>query len=96
MNTIDVGYVIVSKEITNENKPVGYFYREEPDNDRDSGWRFFSGEENQSYVDDANNFSKFNASTLLNISPQVRYFLDASYPIAFELLDGEFIEVDNG
>jgi hypothetical protein len=38
---------------------VGYMYREEPDSLTDSGWRFFSGQESQEYVDNPSNTSVY-------------------------------------
>ena len=75
MTTVKVGYVIASNEVMLSGKPIGYFYREEPENEGDSGWRFFSGEETQEYADDSNNFSMYNASSivcLLYTSPSPR------------------------
>ena len=31
---------------------VGYCYREKPDGDWDSGWRFTAGDESEEYMDD--------------------------------------------
>jgi hypothetical protein len=42
--------------VTVDGKPVGFIYRELPDDDIDSGWRFFSGEDTQEYADDPANF----------------------------------------
>jgi hypothetical protein len=46
------GSCFATDMITVEGQKVGYMYREAPDNDLDSGWRFFSGKESQDYVDD--------------------------------------------
>ena len=35
----------------------GYMYRERPDLEHDSGWRFFAGLESQEYADDAEHFA---------------------------------------
>jgi hypothetical protein len=90
MTVIEVGYVIISKQVSDEGLPVGYFYREKPDNDRDSGWRFFSGNEDQGYADEASNFAKHNASTIIDIEPEVRDLLGHSFPISFERVEGQF------
>src|SRR5215831_15426900 len=46
------GSCLASDMITVHGHPVGFMYREEPDNELDSGWRFFAGSESQEYCDD--------------------------------------------
>ena len=65
------GSCIASDEITVGGKPVGYMYREEPDNEHDSGWRFFSGAESQEYADDATNFAIYDVNTIANYDPGI-------------------------
>ena len=50
-----MGYCFATDRITVDGSPVGFMYREPPDSDDDSGWRFFSGDEPQDYVDDPEN-----------------------------------------
>ena len=45
----------VTKDLVDHTKKVKYMYRGKPDNDDDSGWRFFSGDEEQTYVDNPAN-----------------------------------------
>ena len=52
-------------------------YREEPDNELDSGWRFFSGEELPQYADIPANFSLHDVNTIANYDPDIIEFLDA-------------------
>lgn len=51
-----MGGCIASDKITVEGLPVGFMYREEPEEGWDSGWRFLSGTETEEYIDDAENF----------------------------------------
>lgn len=92
-----IGYIIASKQITKEGKKVGYLYREEPDNENDSGWRVFSGEESQEYADDPTNFSMYNASTIVELDPGIKNLLGLAYPISFERdnASGKFVESSN-
>jgi hypothetical protein len=77
-----------------EQKPVGYLYRENPDNQDDSGWRVFSGDETQEYADDAANFAMYNATTILEIDPSIASLLATPSPAAFERdASGRFVEV---
>ena len=52
------GYAIVSDHIVKVCMPVRFLYREEPDAAflPDSGWRMFSGFEDDDYADNAANF----------------------------------------
>lgn len=50
-----MGGCIATDKITVDGEPVDYMYRDEPHNDMDSGWRFYSGIEDQEYVDEAEN-----------------------------------------
>ncbi|MCG7532327.1 DUF2185 domain-containing protein [Psychrobium sp. MM17-31] len=82
--TMDIGYVIVSNEIIQQGKRIVYFYREQPINNDDSGWRFFSGEENQEYVDNPDNFAMYNATSIVDVAPEVAEFLSLPYPAEVE------------
>jgi len=79
-----MGYVVASHRVMLEKRPIGYAYREAPSESRDSGWRFFSGDESQEYVDDPKNFGLYDAATLLERDPALRSILQASHPAAFE------------
>lgn len=46
------GACYASDMITVGGAKVGFMYREEPDFDADSGWRFLAGTETQEYLDD--------------------------------------------
>jgi hypothetical protein len=43
---------IVTARVWEEGRPVRWLYRSEPDNERDSGWRVFAGDETADYTDD--------------------------------------------
>src|SRR5438046_1034762 len=70
--------------ITVEGRKVGYMYREEPDNDVDSGWRFMSGDESQAYMDNAGIHEIYDVNTIANYDPDIIPFLDAPPGAAFE------------
>jgi hypothetical protein len=65
------GSCIASDLITVGGQPVGYMYREVPDQQHDSGWRFFSGQESQAYADDASNFAIVDVNTIANYDPSI-------------------------
>ena len=66
-----VGTIIASHRVMRDGARVGYLYREPPDSSLDSGWRVFSGDESEAYVDDADNFAIYNASTILEHAPEL-------------------------
>jgi hypothetical protein len=82
--------------ITVHGHKVGYMYREQPDNDIDSGWRFVAGVESQEYMDDANNIAIFDVNTVANYDPEIIPFLDAPLGSAFERdrRSGKFVKVE--
>ncbi len=71
------GACFATDHITVDGKRVGYMYHEEPDRPEDSGWRFFSGEETQAYVDDLDNTMIYDVNTIANYDPAIVPFLDA-------------------
>ena len=92
---MEVGYIIASHRVTKDGMKVGYIYREQPDNEKDSGWRVFSGDESQEYVDDPRNFAMYNASTIIKMDPEIVSLLALDYPVAFErkTISGGFVMV---
>jgi hypothetical protein len=89
------GGCIATDMITVDGRKVGYMYREEPDNDMDSGWRFMSGRESQKYMDDAANHEVYDVNTVANYDPDIIPFLDAPAGSAFERQDatGPFVAI---
>jgi len=89
------GSCIASDRILIDGARVGYLYREPPDNEIDSGWRFFSGDESQEYTDNASNFALYDVNTVANYDPQIIPLLDAPYGSAYERDQaGIFVAVD--
>jgi len=89
------GSCLASDHITVDGRPVGFMYREEPDNEFDSGWRFLSGLESDAYVNDLANVGLYDVNTIANYDPAVIPWLDAPPGSAFERdEDGEFVRVD--
>lgn len=87
------GLCMVSKRISVDGYPVGYMYREEPEEEADSGWRFFSGDENDDYIDNARNFQLVDVNKVANLDPSIVEHLDAPPGSVFDKVDGadEFI-----
>ena len=70
-----MGACIASDKITVDGLLVGYMYREEPQIDVDSGWRFFSGTEDQEYVDNPDNLMYYDLNTIANYDPAIIPYL---------------------
>ena len=75
---------IATNRITVEGCKVGYCYREKPDGDWDSGWRFTAGDESDAYMDDPNNAGIYGLNTICNDDPDIIPLLNTPAPCAFE------------
>ena len=86
-----MGWCYASDHITVEGRLVGYLYREAPDSEGDSGWRFLSGAEDQAYVDNPENFEIYDVNTIANYDRSIIPLLNEEPPCAFErLAEGEW------
>ena len=75
---------IATNRITVEGRKVGYCYREIPDGNWDSGWRFTAGDESEAYMDDPNNAGIYKLNTICNDDPDIISLLNTPAPCAFE------------
>ncbi|MBR2810514.1 MAG: DUF2185 domain-containing protein [Solobacterium sp.] len=88
MRSIDkFGFVLATKMVFEKSNNVGYFYHESPDRPEDSGWRFFSGNETQEYVDCPDNIGLYDIKTILENTPGIADYLQFEGDIAFERAD---------
>lgn len=70
--------------ITVLGKKVGWCYREQPSEGRpDSGWRFFSGEESDEYVNDISHTDVYDLNTICNYDPDILPLLTAPVGTAY-------------
>lgn len=90
------GYCFVSDRIVIDGIRVGYRYREEPDRDLDSGWRFLAGDESEAYMDDSWNHGLYELNTICNYDPDVIPFLGLEWPVQIERLPGEGLQIVTG
>ena len=75
---------IATNRITVEGCKVGYCYREKPDGDWDSGWRFTAGDESDEYMGDPNNAGIYGLNSICNDDPNIILLLNTPAPCAFE------------
>ena len=85
-----LGACFASDMITVQGKPVHFMYRDNPDFDGDSGWRFMSGYENESYMLDENNIGLYDVNTIANYDPSIIPYLGADFGETFEKAEGTF------
>lgn len=91
---IGYGSCLASNRITVDGAPVGYCYRENSDNEYDSGWRFLAGDESDGYTENPDNFAIFDVNTIVNYSPSLTKVITAAVGSAFLLsTDGTFAPV---
>lgn len=90
-----LGGCIATDKITVEGFPVRFMYREEPDNEDDSGWRFMSGYEDDEYMENPDNHSIYDVNTIANYDQSIIPLLSAAVDSAFEKTreSEQFVEV---
>ena len=62
---------VVSRQVSEEGLAVGFLYREAPGFPNDSGWRFFSGAEDDAYANDSANYETLPLSQILTAHPEI-------------------------
>lgn len=70
-----MGSCIASDKITVDGLLIGCMYREEPSFDTDSGWRFFSGTEDDDYVNDSDNLMIYDLNTIVNYDNSIMAYI---------------------
>jgi hypothetical protein len=79
-----MGAGLATNQIMVDGRPVGYMYRERPDENVDSGWRFLSGEESQEYADDPDNWAYYDLNTIANYDRTIIPYLNSEVGAEFE------------
>lgn len=82
------GACLATDKITVDGEPIDYMYREQPINDVDSGWRFFSGTETQEYIDDPNHLAFYQINTIANYDSAIIAYLHLPIGVALERIRG--------
>lgn len=83
-----MGGCMATDKITVDGMKVGFMYREEPDDERDSGWRFLSGTETDDYMDDENNTMIYNVNTIANYDRAIIPYLNSPIGTELERVEG--------
>lgn len=77
------GKCFASDMITVEAFKVGFMYRQEPDFQGDSGWRFLTGFETDQYMAKPEHFALFDVNWIVNCDPEILPLLDKPVGSAF-------------
>ncbi len=88
------GSCIASNKITVEGEKIGYMYREKPSNEVDTGWRFFSGNEDDDYTNNPDNFNVFDINTICNYDDTIIPYLNSEINISYEKVDDLFRKIE--
>lgn len=83
----------VTKRLVEENSKIGFAYRENPDNENDSGWRFFVGNESHEYVDNPDNLLLYSIEDIIKLDDCIKSILNSEINTAFEKVDTGFKQV---
>jgi len=85
----------VSKKITEEGWKVGYMERNEPYNEKDSGWAFFAGNESKKYTSDYRNIELMSVGAVWQqFDPDIFKYIDMPIGTRLIRISPEAFEVD--
>jgi hypothetical protein len=73
----------VTNRVLIDGQRVGYLYREEPDEERDSGWRLTANDESEEYMSNADNLAYVSLGAVLSKDDSFRDLLDSPVGSAF-------------
>jgi hypothetical protein len=86
----------VTNRVLKDGAPAGYLYRESPDRDDDSGWRFTAGDETDEYMENAGNSAYVSLGAVLSKDDSFRALLETPAPCAYARDEdtGEFVRIE--
>ena len=88
---LGLGGCLATDRIVVDGARVGFMYRETPSREQDSGWRFFAGDEDESYMANSGRHGVYDVNTIVNYDPDISPFLDSPYGSRFERdVEGNF------
>jgi hypothetical protein len=80
----DLGICLISNKIAVDNEPVGFFYREQTEEELDSGWRFLSGNEDDNYLENDENYDVYDLEYIIEKDKNIKQYLHSAIGSAFE------------
>ena len=83
-----MGGCIATDKITTDGELVDYMIREGPNDKIDSGWQFFSGTEDQEYIDNPDNSMIYDVNTIANYDQAIIPYLQLPFGTQLERIRG--------
>jgi hypothetical protein len=80
---------LVTDKITVEGMKVGFMYREEPEDEDDSGWRFMSGTEDEDYMDNPENYLICDVNVVANYDKAIIPMIKKPVGSEWERVEGQ-------
>lgn len=82
------GTCVATNKITVDGLKVGFMYREDPEDEFDTGWRFYSGTEDDEYVENLENISIYDVNTIANFDRAIIPMLKKPIGSEWERVEG--------
>jgi hypothetical protein len=70
-------------------------YREQPEDDFDSGWRFLSGEEDDQYMEDEQNSFITDVDMVIVLDAAIRHYLHLPFGTELERVGDKFVALED-
>jgi hypothetical protein len=80
-----IGAIMISNKVLLNNEIPTWMYRTTPIEEMDSGWRVFSGNEDEVYLENPSNFKTISADQLILIDETIKVNLLAPINSSFEI-----------
>lgn len=94
---MNIGAILISCKVLVDNEEPVWMYREYTNRKDDSGWRVFSGTEDENYLNDPSNFKLISANQLIQIDYEIKANLLAPIGSSFERNENRvWVVVDKG
>lgn len=85
----------VSKKVIDDGWKIGYMIREDALNDKDSGWCFMAGNEDDEYVDNYKNLKLLSIAEICQLDSDILKYIDSPVGTAFIRVSSNEFEIDN-
>jgi hypothetical protein len=86
-----------TNRILKDGEKVGYLYRESPDSENDSGWRFTANDESDGYMNESGNCCYVSVGLVLSCDDSFIHLLDSPAGSFFirDIRTQEFVQLEN-
>lgn len=71
-----LSYAVISRQVSEDGEPIGFLYREAATFPHDSGWRFFSGAEDDEYANNPDHFTVLPLNEVLDNNPEIAHLMN--------------------